>query len=112
MVDVSQVVEGSAFAHSVPVFLTDLQVAPAANDSLVKLAHDLEGVAEVARGLGLTQPVAHRAGQGQVVLVVLHGLDVVAHVKVGVPQLTVDGAQSSKVVRPSLGRKSKKIRGA
>jgi hypothetical protein len=34
--------------------------------------------------------------------VILHGLDVVAHVKVGVAELAVDGAQRSEIVSSCL----------
>ena len=71
VIDVSQVVEGSAFPHPVPVLLADLQVAAAADHCLVKLAHNLQGVAEVAGGFGLPKAVAHRTGKGQVVFVIL-----------------------------------------
>ena len=42
---------------------------------------------QVPRGLGLAQPVAHSSGQCEVVFVVLHCFDVVAHVEIGVAQL-------------------------
>ena len=102
VVHVAEVVERPALPHPVLVLAADLEVAPAADDRLLELAHHLQRVAEVAAGLGLAQPVAHAAGEGEVVLVVLHRLDIVAQVEVRVAQLTVDGAQSSKIVRPCL----------
>ena len=71
MRDVSEVVEGTADANLVHVLLADLQMLPAADGGLLELPHHLQRVAQVPRGLGLTQPVAHGPRQGEVVFVEL-----------------------------------------
>ena len=71
VIDISQVVQSSSNADPISVFLTDLQMPPTTDHRLLKLAHHLEGVAKVARGLGLAQPISHRPGQGQVMFVIL-----------------------------------------
>lgn len=102
VIDVTKVVKGSSFANAVTMLLADFQVSPAANDRLLELAHHFQCVAKITRCLGFSESVTHGPGQGQVVFVVLHGLDVVTHVKVGVAELAVDGTESSKVVGASL----------
>ena len=71
MIDISQVVESTSLTDSIPMLLAYFKVTATANDSLFELAHDLQSVAEVSRGLSLAQPVTHSPGQSKVVLVVL-----------------------------------------
>jgi hypothetical protein len=85
------------------MFLADLQMSPATDDGLFKLAHDLEGVTEVARGLGLSQSIAHRSCQGQVMLVILHCFHIVAHIKICVTQLAINGRKGPKKKRQNYG---------
>jgi len=71
MIDVSKVVEGPSDPNLVSMFLADFQMPSTTNNSFFKLAHHFQGVAEVARGFGLPQPVSHGAGKSQVMFVVL-----------------------------------------
>ena len=73
VVDVSKVVESPTDADLVRVFLADLQMLTTADNCLLKFAHHLQGVAEVAGRFGFPQPVAHCSCQGEVVLVELLG---------------------------------------
>ena len=102
MIDISKIVEGSSNTDPISVFLTDFQMSSATNDGLLKLAHHLQGVTQVAGCFCFTQSISHRSSQGEIVLVILHGLHVVAHVEVGVAKLAVDGAQRSEIVCSSL----------
>ncbi len=71
MIHISKVVEGSSDTDLVGMFLTYFQMSSTTDDSLFKLPHHFQGVAEVAGGFSFTQPVSHSAGQGQVMFVVL-----------------------------------------
>ena len=46
----------------------------------------------------MSWPVAHGPGEGEVVLVVLHGSHIVTQVEVRVAQLTVDGAGNTQKI--------------
>ena len=57
MIDISQIIESPSFTDPISMFLAYFKMAPTADDSLFKLAHDFQGVAEITRGLGLPQPI-------------------------------------------------------
>ena len=103
--DISQVVESTSLTDTIPMLLAYFKVTATANDSLFELAHDLQSVAEVSRGLSLAQPVTHSPGQSKVVLVVLHGSNIVSHVKIGITKLT--GRKKGKF-NVSFGKGSRK----
>ena len=71
VVDVPEVVESPSDTDAIAVFLADFEMPATADDGLFELAHHLERVAEVARGLSLAESVPHRSGQRQVVFVIL-----------------------------------------
>ena len=97
MIHVAEVVQCPTLSNAVAVLLANLEMAAAADHGLLELAHDFQGVAEVAGGLGLPQSVGHCPRQSEVVLVILHGFDIVSHVEVGIPELAVDGRQCPEI---------------
>ena len=56
MIDISQIIESPSFTDPISMFLAYFKMAPTTDDSLFELAHDFQGVAEITRGFGLSQP--------------------------------------------------------